>query len=1150
MTTYQYYPQDIYSASGSGKLFGCWTDHVTKFHPGSFYNFEQDNLPLYDLDERTELLWEQLGYPTSSIPGMVLLVSGDADPTAMGCNKNIFADLSSCVKVLPKYLNYPLIIEVANFGELGDLVLRDITMGPSGSLEIINRTTFAIPVVSAIEASGATRVTTGPHTNYTNSLWKDVSSSPGDSVFSFFGNYASAGPKTISGPYVFSSGDNFGNYRTDERARNSYKGFYGTKPALQENCELTRLSVADMTIPEYFLSLSPTVNYLSITGSVYEESAGSEVSEYDPSSFIQATGDRLWRSFTATPGSAESVLRPVFYGNYLNKIVVSNCNGPIYIRGFFCAGDGATSEIGVDISDSTVSLDCLAVDHYVSKGISIKNSNVDFRRDLFVNRCYGLDENGDRKSGLWLTENSNSFDPRRDDSAGIEAINSELFFNTTEEHTTSLGVGAFNAGLYLKMISRNSTGIRLINSIVRGGKPRPESNLITSQGFKFMDILSIEGNANYGIEMENSRFTYDGRLEVFNNTRGVKASNSNFNLEEFTVEYNHIYGIRLDNTEFRYNLNGVSSTDRFDYNSTNVIPQTTSFRKQYTYKFHGNGQHLIMRNSTFRPNRYQGGMEKYFGRLVFLNAHGLSNDTQQALLPGIECNASIAELINATSIREGLASRPAKGAHILATNGSEVFSLGTVSSMCAYIGGEDFPSYLEMKHYAAICAEDNSTITFRGPNVIYDGAVNVLANNNSNIVFEPHKKQNGEFDIEGFTLTDARSHTMIELKAYKSNLVANNNSNIIMEDLGDYNTLWGQADVANTDYDSSTTLQFSPYVSGGFMQIYPNPNEQGDYTLFPQVLEGRGSECRMTKDGDRYYFGDDPWTNDPYALTSVTEGGVCLRALNGSHVRVRNVHFPCGYWNASSTYYDTSAADEYCSRLFIWNVANNSTMHIDHVSVSGAYPTSAGYHGPSAVWVSADGLSNFGLPSSTPDTSTLSVLDFYGEGSGVTSNNWQLPDGSMVTYGQNKFENQGPFRLYVGVDSAANVLTHGGGMGIIQQLFAQGYNPSGPATGNVAASSIYGKLLRVTDEGLSYSGGYYYANEFVKCDPNSILLDESAANLFANAKNGAMGTSNRPQICTIYYAETSSYGDGRSGANVQKGKGFKSCNHFDLLEEN
>ena len=65
---------DIYTTSGDATLFNSWTTPVTKFDPSSFYNWEQDNEPLHDLEERTYMNWEHAGFHTSTVPGMVLTV--------------------------------------------------------------------------------------------------------------------------------------------------------------------------------------------------------------------------------------------------------------------------------------------------------------------------------------------------------------------------------------------------------------------------------------------------------------------------------------------------------------------------------------------------------------------------------------------------------------------------------------------------------------------------------------------------------------------------------------------------------------------------------------------------------------------------------------------------------------------------------------------------------------------------------------------------------------------------------------------------------------------------------------------------------------------------------------------------------------------
>ena len=69
--------------TGNNKIVrGDWTSSVYKYDASSFYNWEQDNLPLYDLEERTELNWEQMGYAASSINGVQLVVSDTGADTA------------------------------------------------------------------------------------------------------------------------------------------------------------------------------------------------------------------------------------------------------------------------------------------------------------------------------------------------------------------------------------------------------------------------------------------------------------------------------------------------------------------------------------------------------------------------------------------------------------------------------------------------------------------------------------------------------------------------------------------------------------------------------------------------------------------------------------------------------------------------------------------------------------------------------------------------------------------------------------------------------------------------------------------------------------------------------------------------------------
>ena len=82
--------QDIYTSSGTVMLQNSWTPYVAKYDTSSFYNWEQDNLPLYDLEERTYELWEQAGFPTSAVPGLSLTVSADAPTATLAADNTLF----------------------------------------------------------------------------------------------------------------------------------------------------------------------------------------------------------------------------------------------------------------------------------------------------------------------------------------------------------------------------------------------------------------------------------------------------------------------------------------------------------------------------------------------------------------------------------------------------------------------------------------------------------------------------------------------------------------------------------------------------------------------------------------------------------------------------------------------------------------------------------------------------------------------------------------------------------------------------------------------------------------------------------------------------------------------------------------------------
>jgi hypothetical protein len=242
----------------------------------------------------------------------------------------------------------------------------------------------------------------------------------------------------------------------------------------------------------------------------------------------------------------------------------------------------------------------------------------------------------------------------------------------------------------------------------------------------------------------------------------------------------------------------------------------------------------------------------------------------------------------------------------------------------------------------------------------------------------------------------------------------------------------------------------------------------------------------------------------------------------------------------SSIIYDFDGIDGLpagCTRPPIWNIADDSILKASYLSVSGKHPVDSGYIGPSGNWYSASEA-----PSSTPDTSSLSVLDYYG------------PDeDSQNIFGKSTASNYGAFRLYFSVDPLANSLLdiNDNLSGYAAQVFAQGYNFSGPlsaASNDVSAE--YTKSV-FSPEYLTLSdAGFYYASSMVH-SPKTIkaVLDDSAMNTYANAKHNTVNKSGLANVVMKYYPYDVGVG-GDSNSDKTSGRGIASVNNFDIRKLN
>lgn len=1139
---------DLYTSLGSNKLYGCWTSLVTKFDTSSFYNWEQDNLPIYDLDERTHFLWERLGNATSAINGVALAVSAD---TTSSCNSNVFKTLSGCLQSVPEVINFPIVIEVASFGNLGTLSLSNKVFGPRGSIEIINRNFSKADPASV----------SGSHTvlnldlNNTNSKYYLASavSTPlnnyehGPGIYREFELASSI----ILSSYVFSA-------TNDVRLQNNLTLF--TKKA-NNGSDAQRLTAA--LAAKNSADPFSEYNQQKYIFNAYEgnEETWDDIELYDASCVNEIIDSEIiWGSNDDTVG-----VNTIAYGNRLQGIKIYNCDGPIYIRGFTVDGSGyGGREYGIDVRNSSVYLENCSVARCTKAGLFASNSKVNILRSFIAYRNYSFTNAGVRNTSPWnnkIKSNYYSTSGMQDKAAGILAVNSDINFSSTYERDYLINSSSFTSHYqpwyvegkddvqpsHSKMLclSKNDIGIYAINSTINGGK-NETGGIGTGASYFKADNLVCELNTEAGIKLENSNFGYSGRLFLYGNFRGIDSYLSKISLDTIVAKFNQKEGCRLENSKLNYNKD-LYRPNLILANATYNIHQNSYFL---------NGVHLRLINSNYGPTDTSSiptHYERFYACSSFgVMQHGeLESEINKGYLPPIivDSNSRLRLISPVISNPQGFTDLdgPMFGAAISVENNSEVILQGTSSYVTKLIGPKDYDYQYDK---AALYAGNNSTIKLQGPTVIVQYGVNALAEDNSKIEITPHRDEDGKLLVTQFDLIGPAHHTIVELHSTRACLVANRNSTISIEDLGNYNDLWsdgayGVAALASSvDYNTSG---YNPYIVGGSLQFYPNPNDEGEYGA------NRGIANINDEDIDVYVLDQiRSNTNDPshtfyYLLPpgeyigvlnnasefkTVTAGGMCVRAVNNSVVNVDNVHFPCGFWNPSSVVYDTNSDEGDCSKLFIWNIADKSYLNAKLISVSGHHPADVPYFGPSGTWGSLSAL-----PESTPDTGSVSILDLFGKGNGHR-------------YANTSATNQGPFRLYFSVDPAINwaLSSVTSGAGLLPQLYSQGYHFMSAIhfPGNV--SSYYKETIQLN----GLTSGVFYATSIIT-DPYSIkaLLDDSASNAFANSKHNSVGKSGFSKVVSIYFPYTGIYGGDSSDAQFRdRAQGVRSLNTFDLEKNN
>ena len=1172
---------DLYLASGTGQMINNWIDPVYKFDSSSFYNWEQDNLPIYDLEDRGDYLHSMAGYPASATAPTIMLAVSDCGID----NKRVFGSVSAAIEALPNTIRQPVIIEVCVSGQLGDLKLENKEcIDGTGGIEIINR--------------GFAKMMCGSGTTVSSLVFNtDDGADDGSSVY--IASSLDTSNTMADTICVGLNGEPVGSKHPDTVV------FWDS---FARNFCLT---------PEYSKAKDTSQRGIAVTNNFADSNwIATNANKFSMIAYTDATTatDDIWitnynnntnvarTSFTRA-GTAPEGPRAIgfIYNNCLSNVTVKNCSGKIYIRGF-CVDGADQADItsngsqrtnrGFDIQGSEVVIENCTATRCKESGLHAENSNVTLNRGFISYYNYELLE------GVAVndTRNTNRQTP------GLRAINSDVTLSSSTVDAYGLPIDSPFT------FTRNMVGIDLDNSVLKtpdgyryGTDIAGVDTVSTNQDTLGSQTIFLQTclNVNEGLRATQSKVDLAGYFSSFMNKVGAVLTNSTVKVAESSIDHNQSQGIVAKGSVFNYNKNAE------------LIVREGVFINPIRFRW--NGQHVSLDNSQFIPTEVSG-MPGFYRRLEFDSVVGVDSPVGHLSVPSTNPSVTLNHnsymnavgAFNQTAITGADTTyakykRATKGSAFHVNNGSTLDLNGMGDNPTNIIG----PLNLEAQQQCAgVYAGNGSTVNVAGPTSITQYGVDILGEDNSNINISPHM-QDGVLNVSGYSLAESGdNHTKVQLHATRACVVVKGSSTVNMERLGDYHRHWDSKyyrGASTGPKEDGPTAQYS--VNGitanasscwdqGSLQFYPNPFVASSvFNISPQAHYPAVTWTVQDKIA---------WTAVEFPtataiVSGISFGGMCVRAVDDSTVNAQNVTFPTGWFNTSGAYYDLSSS--VCEHLRIWNIADNSQLHASYLTVSNAYPQdlSAMYWGPSALWTSDTGTGLSGAPSSTADTSGASVLDSFGHGV-QTSPQVDVRKQGLGYYGKTSPENTGPFRIYVSPSAKAKFLGYpqSNGFGFMPsvggyhspnsflsmgytfretailrtgapyQILAQGYNPSGDcsATNSQGAtylnpSSLYEDLgfsgyienLPIEQQNQNDASSFFYTSAMLPNDSESrIWLDESAANTFANAKNGLLNTSGRKKIFSVYkiYDEDGGetfYGDGTS---TDMARGIGSANLFDL----
>ena len=1196
-----------FGVAGGGASFSTGTSNganpfdteITKFGPDTFYNWEQDNVPVVELEYRTNWLYEFVGGQSVNStynPGVggigavggpskisnnlgsgVTMVLSSTDDNANG----VYSDMDSLIAALPKVIKYPTLVEICKYGDLGALNLHNFTCEGQGALEIVNRN-FGVGNGGFSGTNAVSQVTSvsGFNTregNVSETLVTAVSSN----AMYFDVSSATSSKLGISCFDVSSWNNNYRSFMVEDFTTDSRLG-------------PINFSYATMNGGGFgFTRASTDSDHTVFTASAYNDLIDLSISSTDATPATRNGWGESFRGAETDYPSVNTSSCSLAYGSYFTKVSVRNCHGEYIKLKNLMVDSGSSSgtllqhqaPAGFDISDSEVILEGTASVRNRYYGYKIGNSKLKISKGLIAYRNYPM-TNGVRNASSLEVENNI---PYISSGVGFYSTNSTVEFDTVYDASnvqSIVSVQAKTPGKYLYHFSNNGTGIYSKNSVFVGGVGGHSASA-NFQGGSTYDYettkLAATLNTQHGIVCDNSDFLYNGIPWTYRNGgKGFLSVNSTLGFIGCISEFNSGNGVELENSHATYGF----GLDRYKGGVTGTDKRIGQGNRNSQIHCDGNGNHnlLITRSSSFKPQRTSE-MAAFYG-VIGGSRNGRSMSSSSGsftsaidYVPMVKVSdGSKAELISLGGSQRynHTSTVPVKGYVASVTDNSEVTFVGTSGNVTsAWRETNISTSGLDLdlvQCRAAFYIGGNSTSKFCGPTKISGFGIGCLAEDNSKIKFGPILDDTGFFDNDGYSLSSVGdNHTKIEVHSLRSCLVANKNSEIEMKNLG------GSSTVLDPDSNSIDRLFGNNYIgstSAGYFQFYPNG-------FTDSITKSAGGKHSNHDYLSRVNIST-PYTRNTISLGDqdlLSTGGMCVRAVNNSNVDVNKVNFPMGFSasGVSGVYYNlegsanehvtgyagpggdayTPSSDSYYggSQIFMWNISDSSRIHAANILVSGNTPSAVEYHGPAGAWWND-------VP-----------LDYYGS-NGVASS--ASPD--FTTTGYN---NNGPFRLVLGTRGVVKQYydlsslsgepqslgaTSSLGGTPIDQINGQGYMaPVSSVSAVVVAGTPNSHLYDIGE--LSNGGQPVFGSDGTSptiqsrslgTDPavsvpvlNSDwqgymrnFFDQSSADAFANVRHSSY---DKIGFASVYNSTTSiEGGEGRDGESVTYGKGVRSLNIFDL----